>query len=521
MPIDIPNSASEVGNRSATDVQRELPESNPRLKNSWLFALITSYANRIFDFYLQLKEAIKQSLPDTATGTFLERYAAIWGVQRTAATQSTGNVVSTGTVAAIIPSGTVFTISVGNYTSTSSATISDQSIIVSGIARSGQTASTTTASDHGLANNVPVTITGADQTEYNVTNIAITVTGLNTFEYQVVGSPVTPATGTILSAFISASVPVQSVNFSDTTNGIFVNLDAGEGLTLQSPLVGVDDNLTVDFGEIGGGTDQEADTNLRINFLERIQDPVAHFNASDIRIKAKEVAGVTRVFVQPPGFKLSTVSITITRSGNVATATLSTSQDIQTGQEVTITGADQPEYNVTQQPILVESSTKFQYTVLNSPVTPATGSIVSTISISPGQLKVFFMRDNDANPIPSGSEILTVRDKIEEITPATTDVDIDLSVLAPTGVTNDFVFTSLSPSTTTMQNAIKANVQQFYDENTSVGVDIDQDAYRSAIFNTIDTETGDVVASFELSSPVGDIPITTNEIGILGNMVFP
>jgi len=237
----LPESAAEVENRAKTDVQRELPAANPFLKNSWLSALITSFANRIFDFYLQLLAAIKENFPDTATGTFLERWSAIFGKQRLAATQAIGNVAATGTAAAIIPSGTVLTHSSGNYTSTSSATISTQSISVSSIVRSGNTATATTTSDHGLANNVVVTISGAVEPEYNAVNTLITVTGLNTFQYIVLGSPSTPATGTILAGFTSASVPVQSAAFGSTSN-----LDPGEELNLQSPIVNVDDTMAVE-----------------------------------------------------------------------------------------------------------------------------------------------------------------------------------------------------------------------------------------------------------------------------------
>jgi hypothetical protein len=71
-----------------------------------------------------------------------------------------------------------------------------------------------------------------------------------------------------------------------------------------------------------------------------------------------------------------------------------------------------------------------------------------------------------------------------------------------------------------MQAAVLANLQEFYDESTSVGVNVDQDAYRAAIFNTVDTETGDVVKSFDLSTPTTDIIIASDEIGVLGNVVF-
>jgi len=516
MTIEIPDSALEVDNRSKADVQRELSASNPFLKNSWLGALITSTANRIFDFYLQLTEAIRQNFPDTATEDFLIRWAAIWGKEKAAATDATGNVVATGTAAAIIPSGTILTGSEGNYLTTSSATISTQSISISGIVRSGQTATVSTVSDHGLANNVPMTISGADQTAYNVSAAVITVTGLNAFEYQVAGTPVTPATGTILAAFTSASVPIISDDF-----GADINLDTGEEVSLQSPIVNVDDTLTVDFGAVGGGTDQETDASLSIRMLDRIQNPVAHFNAADIIDKAKEVAGVTRVFVQEAGFEIGTAAITsIIRSGNVATVTLTASADFQSGQTVTITGANESDYNVTDAPILVESTTVFHYIVANTPTTPATGTIISTVTVSIGQVRVFFMRDNDDSSIPSGSEVAVVRAEIETILPANTDEANDLFVLAPTAVTTDYTFTTLVPDTSTMRAAIIANLQAFYADNTSVGVDIDQDAYRAAIFNTVDTETGSLVQSFDLSTPITDITIESDEIGVLGNVVF-
>ena len=65
--LNIPDNADEVIQRSKTDVQRELPDSNPFLPNSAISAFIVAFSNRVFDFYLQLKEALKQAFWDTAT----------------------------------------------------------------------------------------------------------------------------------------------------------------------------------------------------------------------------------------------------------------------------------------------------------------------------------------------------------------------------------------------------------------------------------------------------------------------
>lgn len=67
---------------------------------------------------------------------------------------------------------------------------------VTGITRSSQLATATTASSHGLSTGDYVTIAGAAQAEYNGT-FAISVTSATTFTYTVTGTPVTPATGTI------------------------------------------------------------------------------------------------------------------------------------------------------------------------------------------------------------------------------------------------------------------------------------------------------------------------------------
>ena len=436
MSINIPSSAKEVVQRAKTDVKRELTGSNPELKNSWLYALVTSYANRVYDFYLSLNQAIKQTFWDTSTGTFLERQASWFGVEKLAATQSAGNIVATGTATTAIPVGTLYQTSTSlQFETTAAATISASVVSVSGITRSGTIVTATTTSNHGLSSFVAVTIAGAVETEYNGAQ-TIQVTGLDTFTYTVSGSPTTPATGTITAAFTAANIPVQSLAF-----GVGNNLILDAELTLQSPISGADDSSYVDFGEIGGGTDQEAQDDFRPRFLDRVQNPVALFNVAAITAKAKEINGVTRVFIYE--------------------------------------------------------------------ITPAVG-----------QVTIYFMRDNEASPIPTSSEVLTVKTRILTIKPANTDDD-DVIVTSPTAVPVAFTLTALTPDTATMRTAITANLQQFFMESTTVGVNIDEDAYRSAIYNTIDTVTGDRVSTFTLSGPSGDVTIASGEIGTLGAIAYP
>jgi len=441
MALDIPSTSEEVEQRAKTDVRRAWLGSNPFLKNSVISAIVVGYANRVFDFYLQLKEAIRQSFPDTATGTFLERWSAIFGKTRLAATKSSGNIVATGTALSAINLGTLYATSDGLvFEVTSSVSIVANVTSITSINRVSQVATVVTDVDHGLASNILVTISGANETEYNVSDTLIQVTGLDTFTYTVIGAPATPATGTISSAYDSVPVPVESQDFQDSSSDINVNLTLDSPLSLQSPLVGVDTVANVDFGEVGGGSDQETDGDLRLRLLQRIQDPVAHFNVSDIEEQAREINGVTRVFVEE--------------------------------------------------------------------VTPTIG-----------QVTIYFMRDNDDDPIPTASEVIQVKNQILLIKPANTASD-DVIVLAPTAVPTDFTFSALFPNSVPMQTAISANLAQFYAEETEVGVDITKEKYSAAIQNTIDN-TGAGVDSFTLSSPTGDITISSGEIGTLGNVVYP
>lgn len=90
---------------------------------------------------------------------------------------------------------------------------------VSSITRSSQTATVTTGSAHGLVTNAEITMSGATQTEYNIT-ATITVTGSTTFTYTVSGSPATPATG-------SPVYTVTNFLFGDVASGGTVTLGKG------------------------------------------------------------------------------------------------------------------------------------------------------------------------------------------------------------------------------------------------------------------------------------------------------
>ncbi|KKM97679.1 hypothetical protein LCGC14_1165570 [marine sediment metagenome] len=438
MAINTPENATEISQRTKVDVQRELGSSNPFLSMAWLGGMISGLSNRTFEFYKALSQTALQQLPDTATGEFLARWAAIWGIVRLAATQATGRIHAFTGLGILIPPGTVFKVGDKSYTVDSLTTAGvpvDNSIV--SITRSGSVAEVTTTANHFFASNAQITINGANEAEYNLVNPDIIVTGNRTFTYEVAGTPATPATGTLTYGAFFALVSVTSVKYGDPQNQL-----TDVVMTLETPITGVTDEASVLFQlPVEGGAKQEIDTEFRVRFLERLQNPVAHFNVSDIIAQMKLVTGITRVFVKE--------------------------------------------------------------------ITPAVG-----------QVTVYFTRDKDSSPIPSAPEITTAKNKLLEIKPATTS-DADVIVSAPSELSQDFTFTDLQPATDSMFAAVSARLQQFFEEVPEVGVDVDEDVYRSAIANTVDTSNGDTVETFTLSTPTGDITTTSAQLVTLGTVTPP
>ena len=517
MSVGTPENEQTVIDNISVDVARAAPDSNPYLKVHWLASMLNGYGRRVFDFYGDLRATELRLMPDTADEDTAPRWGAIYGKIKLPATQSAGNAIARGVAGSIVPISTIMTSGSGEYTATASGTISDQVISVLSVTRSGQIATVTTVSDHNLASEVPASIAGAVETEYNVTDAAITVIASNKFTYLIIGTPTAPATGTITAAFTSASIPVISTDFGDETN---LSLDSP--LSLQSPIAGVNDTLSVDFGEIGGGNDSETNEAFKNRYLDKIRNPVAHFSENEIIDKAKEQAGVTRVFPFEARTKIGTVTLsTLTRLGQVATGTTASPHGFESGEITDITGAVEVDFNVIDAVIIVESTTIFHYVVPNNPTTPATGTILATASIPMGQVRTYFMRDNDeGSSIPSASEVNQVKTLLDTIKPANTST-LDNQVFSPTALPEDFVFTSLVPNTPTMKTAINNNLQQFFDEQAAVSVTVDEKLYEAAITNTIDTETGQKVESYDLSSPSGDLPVAFGEIATLGAVTIP
>ncbi len=452
MPLDIPPDSSSIEAKAKTDVRRELPALNPFLKNSIASAFIVSFANRIYDFYLQLTEAIRQNFPDTATETFLERWANIWGINRIGAKEASGNIVVTGLLGETVPDAVNLVSSDGNvYATTDAVLIATQSVEAAGtnpITRTGSVATFTAADPHDLSSAVTVTITGADQSEYNVVNSVIQVTSSTQFTYDVSGTPATPATtGTTIDAAADfAPVPVLSAETQDTENGVDLNLVFDTPLTFQTPIVDIDTEATVGGSGITGGSDQEGDEQLRVRLLQTIQNPIAQFNAAAITAKVFETDEVTRVWIRE-----------ITNDAGV--------------EEL-------------------------------------------------GSVTVYFVMDDRTIIIPVPADLTAVKDSIVVdaeggIKPANTSSDnvyVPQMVAQPIAITIDNLNTTeAAESSASLQDAVTANLEQFFREETEPGATVYHNQLIATIQNTVDPTNGEVVETFDLTVPAGDTAATDVE----------
>lgn len=106
----------------------------------------------------------------------------------------------------------------------------------------------------------------------------------------------------------TASVSVEAVEA-----GAAGNLDAGETLTFESPIAGVDSSATVaadaDGDGIDGGIDEEGTEGTRNRLLLRLQEPPQGGAEQDYEAWALAVAGVTRAWVYPHEGGLGTVVV--------------------------------------------------------------------------------------------------------------------------------------------------------------------------------------------------------------------
>jgi len=286
---------------------------DPNLRNSLVKGIVDSMSIGFDENNDNVKELLKQLFPQTATDEYLETWASWFGITRKDPIKAEGYVVFTGVASTSIPALTLIQKADGTqYETQATATISSQTIGIASLTRSGSTATATTSSNHNLATGVSITVSGASQTEYNITAI-ITVISNTQFTYTVSGTPATPATGTIQANFTTAYVLIKASDY-----GVIGNSGGGSQLTLISPIIDVNDSCFVSYDGLTEGLDAETDDQLRVRLQDRCANFTAPFTASGLPVFIKEkITGITRVWVQTATPSAGYVTIYFTRDNDI------------------------------------------------------------------------------------------------------------------------------------------------------------------------------------------------------------
>lgn len=97
------NALVESVNTGQADTAKHI---DPTLDNSIVKGLVESTTAGISDNYNLVKALEIQLFPQTATGVFLDRWLATFGITKAPATKAEGSVVFTGTALTTIPATT-------------------------------------------------------------------------------------------------------------------------------------------------------------------------------------------------------------------------------------------------------------------------------------------------------------------------------------------------------------------------------------------------------------------------------
>lgn len=294
MPL-VFNSYSFSANQGRAELRRKKPDVDPTIFGSFPRSMIDSAAAMAYDTQLIIRDLSVQLFPQTAEGEYLERWGAYEALPRNATTGAFGFISLQGTVGTIIPSGTRFTSQGLQYESQSVSTIQNVNQLIDTLTYSSGTVTATTVVDHSLASGLDVTISGADQPEYNGT-FSITVVARNQFTYDILSPPVaTPATG-----IISLTSTYASISVACLTPGQDTNLDGAALLSIVTAIPNAGLVAYAQFDGLSGGTETETDDPYRNRVILSRSIREGVFTADQVELAALSVPGNTRAFVKRP-----------------------------------------------------------------------------------------------------------------------------------------------------------------------------------------------------------------------------
>lgn len=460
MPLKIPSRASTV-NALQSFVKANLPNLDPTItrRRGFIGGMVKSLGSAMHDWYVMLKKyADHEPFPQTASESFFSRgwWIDITQLPRNPTTPAQGNVVVLGLDGALLPSGSELSLNGSVYTTDYAVTVTAQSLVGASIAHGDFLGRFVTVEPHNLATGMALTFSGCVDQSLNG-SFPIRVIDTHTIEYDLEFA----LTGTQLEPNPIASGAWANVRVTCTQDGVDGNLDTGSSLSIADVPEGVEDSALITFDGIADGAELETLESWRDRVLEGLRTDFGTFTSGEIKIVAKKVPGVTRVFVREPKRRVYD----------------------ENGVQV-LDGVGSDGYP------------------------------------TEGRVRISFLRENDADPIPSALEVEQVRHKIHsELLTAHTLQD-DVEILAPERYRLEVRFRSISPDTPGMRKSIRANLTQFLMENATWGGNLEIEAIRCAIRQAYDGETNQSLKTYELDSPTLDIALPVDAYPVLTGVTW-
>lgn len=502
-------SFDELFKEFSAKFQQVKPKIDPTVKGSWPLAFGRGVSAIGYSLVILGKELLKQFNPLTATGRFLELWASYDDITILGASPSIGTINVYGVNGVIIPASTFWAGQINGllYTNTVQATIQAQDldqtpVAILSITRVGSIATAICSFAHGISRGRFVTISGADQSEYNG-NFSITPdpTNIFVFTYIISGTPVTPATGSPYSA-----VPIRTITAMTETSGIgsaVTDFDHGfvdgqyVSISNASPsayndlfLITVTGAKTFEF-DIAGGTGPTTSTpaglvrsvHAAVNVQSEDNGPetiVAALGLLDMQEPVVASADITATTVE--GLQGGAV----VESDDALRARMLLSRSSVAG----VFTNDQIELAAK----LINGNTDV---FIQNPNT-VTLAIDDPNAVFPGQVKIYILRKNDpSGSIPTGGVLEATKLSIVLNAGLPADVWIeDIFVLAPELTPINITMTNVLPDTATMRSAIKSQFQAYFDDEAELGENLDNDILRGVAIETQDLNSGIPEESF-------------------------
>ena len=315
------------------DLAADLGENGVLAPNSYLEILGKALAGVTHSIHGHIDWASRQLFPDQADDEYLERWAAIFGIERLKATIASGLVEVTGNVGTEIPVGTEFRPQDVDilYSSSARVIISGEVTIPVEAANAGSSGNVD--GETGLSFVTPITgvdkvvrlpregITGGDSTTKATGNVIVTM-------FQPVTIPVGTAFQTTGGTeFLSTAVGMQTTGTGKIPilakkAGVIGNIPLGSKLTLVQPLSSVNNIATVIQEAIVSGVDEESLESLRQRVLSRIRQPPHGGAAHDYIAWAKEIPGVRNAWVIKDDTAANRIHVVLSAPGRQSPAVL-------------------------------------------------------------------------------------------------------------------------------------------------------------------------------------------------------